>query len=49
MPSLSALHDCPKCHGKIVGVGLDNVGRISCGYCGQAVDYAAWNLEEDQE
>lgn len=36
---LSDLHNCPKCRGKIVHVGLDALGNTYCGYCGEQVDY----------
>ncbi len=36
---LSDIHDCKKCHGKIVSIMGDGTGRTFCGYCGQSVDY----------
>ena len=40
--SLSELHDCEKCHGKIVSISLDAMGVTRCGYCGEIVDYISW-------
>jgi len=36
---LSEIHDCEKCHGKIVGITVDLTGIERCGYCGQVVPY----------
>jgi hypothetical protein len=36
---LSELHDCEKCHDKIVGIAIDKAGNTYCGYCGEKVDY----------
>jgi len=36
---LSKLHDCKKCHGKMVCISSDNVGVTRCGYCNQVVNY----------
>ena len=37
---LSDIHDCDKCHGKMVSIIMgDGTGRTFCGYCGQQVDY----------
>jgi hypothetical protein len=47
--SLSELHDCEKCHGKIVNITVDLVGVTRCGYCNQVVDYTAWFREKLKE
>jgi len=39
---LSELHDCEKCHGKIVSIAVDKLGNEYCGYCGERVDYKRW-------
>ena len=39
MKHLEDYHDCEKCHGKIVGISLDNLGNTHCGYCGEMVKY----------
>ena len=36
---LEDIHDCKKCHGKIVGIKVDKLGNTYCGYCGEQVDY----------
>lgn len=36
---LSEIHDCEKCHGKIVGITVDKLGITRCGYCNEIVDY----------
>jgi len=36
---LSEIHDCEKCHGKIVFISIDLLGITRCGYCHQVVDY----------
>lgn len=33
------LHDCEKCHGKIVLIEIDKTGNTYCGYCHEKVDY----------
>lgn len=43
---LSDIHDCPKCHGKIVGIAVDKQGNTYCGYCGQKVDYKPYFEQE---
>lgn len=45
---LSKIHDCEKCHGKIVGIEVDKLGNTYCGYCHERVDYSALKLT-DQE
>jgi len=35
----SEVHDCEKCHGKMIGITVDLVGVERCGYCNQVVDY----------
>ena len=37
--SLDLVHDCDKCHGKIVGIGINALGQSVCSYCGERVDY----------
>ena len=44
---LEKIHDCEKCHGKIVSIVIDLVGVTRCGYCNQVVDYSP--LWEDPE
>jgi len=39
---LSELHNCKKCHGKIVLISVDLVGITRCGYCNEVVDYKKW-------
>ncbi len=39
MKHLEDYHDCEKCHGKIVFIGLDKLGNTTCGYCNQIVNY----------
>lgn len=39
---LSELHDCEKCHGKIVFIEVDYVGNTFCGYCHARVGYNKW-------
>ncbi len=39
MENLSAYHDCEKCRGKIVGIGLDKFGNSRCMYCDEIVKY----------
>ena len=39
MKDLSKYHDCEKCHGRIVFIGMDKQGNQTCGYCGQIVKY----------
>ncbi len=36
---LEEIHDCEKCHGKIVMISSDILGNTYCGYCNQRVDY----------
>jgi hypothetical protein len=39
---LSELHDCDKCHNKIVHISVDALGVTRCGYCDEVVDYNWW-------
>ena len=39
MKHLEDYHDCDKCHGKIVGISMDNLGNSCCAYCGEIVRY----------
>jgi len=36
---MSQIHDCEKCHGKIICIEIDKVGVTRCGYCHEVVDY----------
>lgn len=38
--NIEKLHDCKKCHGKIVCIEADKLGNTYCGYCHQRVDYS---------
>ena len=42
---LSKIHDCEKCHGKMVLIGMDGLGNQTCGYCGQVVKYPRMKKE----
>ncbi len=42
MPNLSEIHDCKKCHGKMVLISSDKLGNTYCGYCGERVDYKSY-------
>ena len=47
---LSKIHDCEKCHGRIVSITLDHVGLTRCGYCNEVVDYSpVWKDPEFQK
>ena len=39
MKHLNRYHDCEKCHGKIVGISMDNLGNSCCAYCNKIVKY----------
>uniref|UniRef100_A0A6M3IQJ9 Uncharacterized protein n=1 Tax=viral metagenome TaxID=1070528 RepID=A0A6M3IQJ9_9ZZZZ len=39
-------HDCPKCHGKIIGIMVDSLGNTFCAYCGGQVNYPKATKEE---
>ncbi len=39
---LNEIHDCEKCHGKIVMITTDAFGNSKCGYCGEMVDYTLY-------
>ena len=43
---LSKLHDCEKCHGKMVCVEVDLLGNTYCGYCHERVDYIGYFRNE---
>ncbi|MFH1682750.1 MAG: hypothetical protein ABIA37_03050 [Candidatus Woesearchaeota archaeon] len=46
MLRFSEIHDCKKCHGKIVLINADKLGNTYCGYCGERVDYKSyWKLK----
>lgn len=47
--NLSDIHDCEKCHGKIVAISRDEFGNTYCGYCGEKVDYTPWFKEIEKE
>ena len=36
---LSEIHDCEKCHNKIVMISIDKLGITRCGYCNEIVNY----------
>lgn len=40
LTTFEELHDCQKCHGKIVMITVDHTGNTYCGYCGERVDYS---------
>ena len=42
---LSDIHDCDKCHGKIVLISVDKVGITRCGYCNEIVDYREYHKQ----
>ena len=46
---LSKLHDCPKCHGKMVAISIDLLGVTRCGYCHEVVDYTNFFTREMKE
>ena len=43
---LSELHDCKKCHGKLVCIVVDLVGVERCSYCNEVVDYTGFLRKE---
>lgn len=45
--NLSEIHDCPKCHGKIVAIEIDYLGITRCGYCHQQVDYSEVKFNDE--
>lgn len=47
--NLSELHDCDKCHGKLVSIEVDAMGNSYCGYCHERVDYRSWFEKELKE
>ena len=47
--NLSELHDCEKCHGKLVSITVDAVGVERCGYCHEVVPYTQWFREKHPE
>jgi Zn finger protein HypA/HybF involved in hydrogenase expression len=36
---ISKIHDCEKCHGKMVSITYDKLSNSYCGYCGERIDY----------
>lgn len=40
MSQFEQIHDCPKCHGKIVCITIDSTGITRCGYCNSIIDYS---------
>ena len=34
------IHDCEKCHDKIILITVDKFGNTYCGYCHERVDYS---------
>ena len=50
MKDLSEIHDCDKCHGKIVCISVDLVGVTRCGYCNEVVmEYKSYFEEKIKE
>ena len=47
--NLEEIHDCKKCHGKIVAIAIDKLGNTYCRYCGQRVDYSPFMKEIEKE
>lgn len=45
MVTLEEVHDCAKCHGKTVFIGVDKLGNTFCGYCHTPVDYSEFFRE----
>lgn len=45
MEHLEDYHDCKKCHGKMVLIGMDGLGNQTCGYCGKIVKYPRMTKE----
>ena len=43
--NLSELHNCEKCHGKIVSIATKN-GISRCGYCNEIVNYKEFFEQE---
>jgi len=43
---LSELHDCKKCHNKMVLISCDALGVTRCGYCGEPIRYDLWFEQE---
>lgn len=39
---LEEIHDCEKCHNKMVCISVDMFGNTYCGYCSQPVDYKSF-------
>ena len=37
---IEEIHNCEKCHGKIVCIESDGLGNMYCGYCHEKVDYS---------
>jgi len=44
---LSEIHNCEKCHGKIVCISIDKLGVTRCGYCHQIVNYKELSRNAD--
>jgi hypothetical protein len=45
MKHLEDYHDCDKCHGKIVGIGVNKTGQTICMYCKEVVRYPKMKRE----
>ena len=45
MVQISEIHDCDKCHNKIVCIEIDLFGNTFCGYCHERVDYSKLHEE----
>jgi len=39
--TISDIHDCEKCHGKMVCIEIDLVGVTRCAYCHEVVNYSS--------
>ena len=44
----SEIHDCEKCHGKIVAITVDALGVTRCGYCGEVVNYKLMEVTKNE-
>lgn len=49
MKKLNEIHDCEKCHGKIVMMSIDALGVTRCGYCNEVVDYSNYFRYKEAE
>lgn len=44
---ISKLHDCEKCHDKMVCIEMDLVGVTRCAYCHEVVNYSSLRNNPD--